>query len=393
MTTRSRIRLAALTSLPFLLVPFLPATAEESPGFHWNIGAELQHEDNVYRTLDRFAESDTIFVIKPELAWLGMRGKHRFDLTYQGDYAFYSDITDLNYNDHDLRARAHLEHTYRLASELTLGYIHDHDEPGSKDSVSIPIGEADKWWDGYGRLQVSYGRNDSKGQLVGRISYHERRYTNNWQEYRDYDLTRGVGTFYYRVAPKTRALFEVDLLDYKYKNKDFFGLNQTNFEYRLLTGVTWEATAKTSGVFKIGYRNTDYDDSRLNDLSGLALELDGYWQPNTYTKVTFIASQNTQSSAQQGSGGYVRRYLRGGIDHAITARTLVSAHALYGNDTFEGPLDRKDDRWYLRLGVTHSLRRWLDIKVEYRYEERDSNLDLYDYDTNIFLIGANTRFD
>ena len=379
--------------LSLLLASPLAFATEEEPGFHWNLGAELHYEDNVYRTLDRFAESDTIFVIKPELSWIALRGKHRFDLSYAGDYAFYNDVDDLNYNDHDLRARARLEHSYRLGSEITLGYLKSHDVPGSTDSASLPFGEADKWWDGYGKLQVSYGRTDSKGQLIGQLAYHERRYTNNQQDYRDYNLLRAVGTFFYRVAPKTRALFEVDLDDYDYRNEDSFGLNQTKFEYRLLTGVTWEATAKTSGVFKIGYRNTDYDDRRLNDLSGLALELDGTWKPNSYTRLTLIASQDTQNSAQQGSGGYVRRYLRADLDHAITARTLLSAKVLYGNDTFEGPLDRDDDRWYARLGVTHSLRRWLDVTAEYRYEERDSNIDIYDYDTNIFLIGATTRFD
>ncbi len=388
----SRNRFFPLFYLPLLLASSLLHAAEEEPGFHWNLGAELQHEDNVYRTLDRFAESDTIFVIKPELSWLALRGKHRFDLRYLGDYAFYFDVTDLNYDDHDLRARAHLEHSYRLASELTLGYIKDHDVPGANDSASLPFGEADKWWDGYGRLQLSYGRSDSKGQLVGRLAYHQRRYTNNAQEYRDYDLTRATGTFYYRVAPKTRMLFEVDLQDYDYLNEDRFGLNQTKFEYRLLTGVTWEATAKTSGLFKIGYRDTAYDDHRLADLNGLALELDAVWKPNSYTRVALIASQDTQNSAQQGSGGYVRRYLRADLDHAVTARTLLFAKVLYGNDTFEGPFDRDDDRWYAHLGITHSLRRWLDITTEYRYEERDSNIDIYDYDTNIFLVGVNTHF-
>jgi len=368
------------------------AAVKEEPGFNWKLDGELQHEDNVYRTLDRFSQSDTLFVLHPTLHWLGLKGKHRFDFGYEGEYAWYRDVSDLNYNDHHLKGRARLEHSYRLASELVLGYDRSHDVPGSTDALSLPIGEPDKWWEGYGSFQLSYGRNDSKGQLVGRIEYHKRRYTNNFQEYRDYRLTRGVGIFYYRIAPKTRMLFEVDLDDSHYPNDDLFGLNQTNFEYRLLSGVTWEATAKTSGTFKIGYRDRNYDDSRMSDLNGLALELDAVWKPNTYTKVTLSASQNNQNAARQGANGYVRRYLRGGIDHAITPRTLLTAHALYGNDKFEGAVNREDDRWFARIGVVHSLRRWLYARAEYRYEERDSNISLYDYKTNIFLIGLEGRF-
>jgi len=378
--------------LSLFLLHSLATAREEKPGFHWNLGMEYHHEDNVYRTLDPLAESDNIFILKPELAWLGLRGKHRFGLRYKGEYAWYSSVTDLNYDDHDVVALVRLEHNYRLATELTLGYLKTHDVPGQTDAISLPLFEVNKWWDGYGRVRISYGRDDSKGQLVGELAYHERRYTNNWQEYRDYDLTQFTGIFYYRIAPKTRLLFEADLLDYDYRNRDFFGLKQTNFMYRLLAGITWEATAKTSGTFKIGYRDTDYDNPRMADLNGLALSLDGTWKPNTYTRVTFGASQDTQQSAQQLSNGYVRRYLRVGIDHGITARTILSAETLYGNDTFEGPLEREDDRWYLRLGITHSLRRWLDLSIEYRYEERDSNIALYDYDTNIFLVEASTRF-
>ncbi len=368
-----------------------PSLAEENPGFNWNLGAGLFYDDNVYRTLDRFEESDTIFVIEPELSWKTQRGKHLFDLSYEGEYAFYSDVTDLNYDDHDLKAHALLDHSYRLNTEYTLGYRRDHDRPGQTDALSIPIGEVDKWRDAYGDFKISYGRSDSKGQIVGQLNYHQRRYTNNNQEFRDYNLVNLIGTFYYRVAPKTRLLFEFDFSDYDFQKYDLLGTNQSNREYRYLTGVTWEATAKTTGIFKIGYRDKNYDYDNFGDLTGLALWLDGIWQPNTYTKVTFRASQDTQNSAQRFSNGYIRRYLRGGIEHGITPRTLLTARAQYGNDTFEGPFNREDDRWYVRLGATHSLRRWLDVSVEYRYEKRDSTLDIYDFDANVFMISANTR--
>ncbi|HEB96954.1 MAG TPA: hypothetical protein ENI96_11060 [Sedimenticola thiotaurini] len=368
----------------------LPA---EKSGFDFNVEGQVRYDDNVYRTLDRFAESDTLFVLKPELSWTALRGKHRFDLSYQGDYAAYLDVTDLNYDDHLLEGRALLDHSYRLNSEYTLGYRRDHDRPGQTDALSIPVGEVDKWWDAYGDARVTYGRDDSKGQIVGQLNYHQRRYTNNRQEFRDYNLVQAIGTFYYRVAPKTRMLFELDFSDYDYQKRDLFGNNQSNKQYLYLTGVRWEATAKTTGIFKIGYRNRDYDSDLYGDLSGLALWLDGIWKPNTYTRVTFGAAEDNQNSAQRFSNGYVRRYIRGGIDHGITPRTLISAKVQYGTDTFEGPFDRKDNRWYLRLGVSHSLRRWLDVGAEYRFEQRDSSLDIYDFDANVFLVSATTRFD
>ena len=44
------------------------------------------------------------------------------------------------------------------------------------------------------------------------------------------------------------------------------------------------------------------------------------------------------------------------------------------------------------LGVDYNLLRWLDIGAEYRYEERDSDLDIFDYTANVFMLTARTTF-
>ncbi|MBA1332098.1 hypothetical protein QQ73_13570, partial [Candidatus Endoriftia persephone str. Guaymas] len=209
----------------------------------------------------------------------------------------------------------------------------------------------------------------------------------------NYNRLGAVGTFYYRVAPKTRMLFEIDLTDYNYQNNDASSNNQSSQQYQYLAGVTWEATAKTTGIFKIGYRNKNYDNKNLADLSGLAIWLDGAWKPNTYTKITFGASQDTQESAQSSSSGYVRRYLKTGLSHAITPRTKITAKLKYGNDEFNDNSNRKDDRLNASLSVEHSLLRWLDVSIAYRHEKRDSSLDIYDFSANIFMLTVSTRFD
>ena len=377
---------------PALLLAILStASLAESPGFLWNVETQLRYDDNVFRTPDN-EESDGIFVVKPNLSWLSLYGKHRFDLKYEGDYSLYFDISDLNYFNNHLKAHALLDHTSRTSSEYTLGHRWGQDQPGETDALSDSLEDPDEWRDGYAEGKVYFGRRDSQGQIVGRLGYHQRRYTNNNQEFRDYNLLGATSTFFYRVAPKTRLLFEISFLDYDYQNSDNFGGNQTNQEYRYLTGVTWEATAKTTSIFKIGYRDRNYDDDRFSDLTGLTLWLDGIWEPNDYTKVTLGASQENQESARQLSGGYVSRYIRGGLEYGITPRTLLITKVRYDNDDFEDRLDREDDSWDLRLGMKYSLLRRLDLGAEYRFEDRDSTQDIFDFRSNIFMLTASTRF-
>lgn len=394
--TGSRILVRALlVVLPLTLPALATAKKEERPGFFWNVETQLRYDDNVYRTHDKFKKSDEIGVIQPKLGWRMLYGKHRFDLGYAGDWGRYFDKTELDYTDHHLKAHALLDHSYRLTSEYTLGYRKDHDRPGGTDAFSFPNRSPDKWWEGYGKGKVSYGRKKSKGQIVGELQYHHRRYTNHDQDYRDYNMVRGTGTFYYRVAPKSRLLFEFSYADYDYQNKDAIGSDQSNQNYRYLTGVTWEATAKTTGILKVGYRETRYDNDRYGDQNGLFLFLDSIWKPNTYTRVTLGASVENQASARQGTNGYVTKAVKGGLSHKITPRIRLIANGRYARDEYDDSFtkDRNDDRWDLRAGVEYSLLRWLDLGAEYRYEERDSNFDIYDYSANVFMIRASTRFE
>lgn len=377
----------------FLILLSFAVSAQNIPGFHPNVEIQLLYDDNVRTVVDELKESDEIFVVNPDLAWIWLYGKHRFDLGYRGNYGLYFDDSILNYDDHRLIARTLLDHSYRLNTEFQLNYLRDHDPPGQTNALPNLLGEFDKWrnWNALGKLY--YGRDDSKGQIVAQLDYSIRRHTNNNQEFRDYDKLVSTGTFYYRIAPDTRLLLEAGLADSKFENKSSIGASQSNKEFRSLTGVTWDITAITSGTFKIGYLEKRYDSNVLSDLSGLTFWLDGIWNPNTYTTIIFGAIRDTQDSAQQFSGAFVKNTVRTDIRHAITPRTTLVGGLGYGRDEFEDALDREDTRWDARGGVKHSLLRWLEIGAEYRYMERDSTVDVFDFKSNIVMITAATKFE
>lgn len=379
-----RLMTKIVTALIFMIPPTL-SLAEKSPGFQWNVESQLRYDDNLYRTNEQFAESSTTFVIKPKLSWLSLYGKHLFDLTYQGDY-------DRLQFDHHLKAHALLDHSYRLNSEYTLGIDWDSDRPGKTNALSNSSSSLNRSRDIYSKGKIYYGHNDSQGQLQGQLVYHQQRYTNNNQEYRDHNRLGTTGIFYYRVAPKTRMLFEISFTNYDYLNDDSFGKNQSSQEFRYLTGVTWEATSKTTGIFKIGYQEKNYDDNAFGDLSSLALMLDSTWKPNTYTTITLGAAQESRESAQESSNGYLRRRIKTGLEHNITPRTQLLIKAWYGNDQFDDAFNREDDRLDLQLSVKYSLLRWLYIGAEYQYEERNSNLNAYDFNANVYTLLIGTNF-
>lgn len=386
--------LTPITIFVFLMAA-LPALVHANeamtPGFLFNAETQLLYDDNVYRTTNN-QDSDTAFIVKPKLAWHAVHGAHLFDLSYAGDYGRYFDQNSLDYTNHKFTAHALLDHSARLNTDYTLGYERGSDKPGSNDGISIEGEEPDEWNNSAFDALIEYGNSDSHGQLVGRIIYKEWRYTNNDSEFRDYNQAGATGTFYYRLAPRTRLLFELDYDDNDYQESDIFGSNQSNKEYSYLTGLTWEATAKTTGVFKIGYRDKNYQNDRFSDITGLALFLDGTWEPTTHTKVTFGASRDNENSAIQGSGGSTKTGIDAGLEHSITQRLMLSSSIRLSEEDFDGAFSRKDDRRYFALGVKYSLQPRFDIGIEYQFEERDSNRNLFDFTSNIIMLTASTRF-
>lgn len=381
-------------SLLLLLAPSPQTLAKsnEKPGLLLNLEAQILYDDNIYRSA-RTESDDNIFVLQPTAYWLAVSGAHQFSLNYVGDYGRYFEEDNLNYSDHKFTTTAKLDHSSRLNTDHTFEYHKSVDKPGSNDATFLPGESPDKWHTTQFKSKVTYGNTDSHGQLVGQLAYDKERYTNNDGNFRDNNELQATGTFFYRVAPRTRMLFEFDYVDSDYQNDDIFGSNQSNQKYSYLTGVTWEATAKTTGVFKLGYREQTYENKRFGNISGLALWLDGHWQPTAHTKVTFGASRDTEDSARQGASGSTQTVIHGGVEHGMTERVRLTSQFKLSNEDFDGNQSREDDRQYFSLGAKYSLRRWLDIGCEYQFEQRDSSQGSFNFTSHVFMLSVTTRFE
>jgi hypothetical protein len=99
------------------------------------------------------------------------------------------------------------------------------------------------------------------------------------------------------VAPKTQLLFQAVQTKYDYKPNSFAGwttLDSTDRKY--LVGVTWEAAAKTTGIFKVGQTKKDFSDASLRDFSKAGWEGQIKWSPLTYSSFDFSSSKTPGES-------------------------------------------------------------------------------------------------
>ena len=391
--TMTELKNIIKTTSCFLLVISTASQAEERTGLLLNGDVSAEYSDNVLNNSKNI--SDTAIILNPKVRYLAPIGKHDFIFSYRGEFTNYLKDSNLNYNAQKLGARLLLDHSNKINTEFSLGYDKINEAPGSTNSSTQDLTEFNQYSDKSALAKFYYGQRKSLGQFVFDYKYVNRSYLNNNQSYRDVEQNQFSATFYYRVAPKTRLLFQAVNENYDYEDRIFTSgkiFNQSNTNNLFLTGVEWQATAKSSGTFKIGYRDKDYDDVMFNDTSGLSYTLDMLWKPNTFTRLNLMASRQGSESAELNEAGFIKTTYSLAASHDITARTLVNAKYTFNNNDIISDSGRSDKRHTLKLGFNHSLRKWLNIKLAYKYQEKSSTLERFNFKSNTISISLETLF-
>lgn len=358
-----------------------PTQADDQvvPGFYPAVELDLVYDDNVRRTETNKLDS-MVFEVRPELQWVGVMGKHMVRLGYQGYYGFYESASTENFDDHYLGADTTLDLTQKLNINLTADYRREH------EARSVAVGaagtEPNRWEQWAVAGQAVYGRRIAKAQIALKALHRDREYKNNGQDFRDHTADEFTLTFYYNLGPKTQLLIEPSLTKYDYGTT---GATQDNDLRRVLVGVTWNATAKTTGAFKIGYHDKSFDNG-VGDTNGLSADASIIWKPKTYSTVTATLSRNAYDSAL-GGGSQSFEALVAKLDwtHELTRLTELQAGLSFENDEYD--LGREDDLLGAYVGVSYALRRWLTVGVRYDYGQRDANVAGADFEDNRIAIG------
>ncbi|MBL4630154.1 MAG: outer membrane beta-barrel protein [Paraglaciecola sp.] len=376
-----------LVLLGLLIAPFRALSLEE--GFAPSVTVNLLQDNNVYRTTDEI--SDSITSVAPTFVYNELYGKQAIKAQYKGDYAFFSDNSSLNYFNHDLLVMALLDHSYSLSSVFTAKYQNKIEQPGTTNALTSLLTEFNQRSIAELSSKVLYGAQKSKGQIVASYAQSKFRYENNNQEFRDYDREKIAGTFFYRIAPKTRFLLEANMVNLDYINNTNFDFSSKQKSY--LAGVEWNATAVTSSVFKIGYQDVAYVNDVISDLSGLSYFLDMFWKPNTYSLVKIGASRAARESAEQSLGGFLSNEYDLDVEHEFTRRTKLSVSYQYIEYDFDNNQSRKNKSQNISITLKYQSKRWLQMHIGYEVIKRESTSQQYEFDARVVNAGLVMSFD
>jgi len=349
------------------------------------VSLQAGYDDNIYSTASGEVESWKS-IISPALQLKMVQGKSEYTLNYQLHQGIYQESSDDNYTDHQLDGRVFLDLNSRNRLELVAGYLAGHEGRGTglnQGTAALTNNKPVEYHVNSLFSAYEYGGQEAKGRIRLAATYQDREYDNyrSQTQVKDRENVKMIGTFFYRVLPKTSLLFELSNEDIDYR---LSSVNLDSTERKYLLGATWDATAKTSGTVKLGYSDKDFDSSAREDGDGSSWEVAMRWAPRSYS--VFDISTNRGTRETDGTGDYIDSTdFNLQWTHAWSGVWRSRVYLNLSNDDYAKSA-REDDGRTVGLGLDFFTTRWLNLALDYRYSERDSNQSDLNFERNAIYL-------
>jgi len=363
-----------------------PPRALTFRGVSLRLDTDASFDDNVRRS-ERDEIADFVLAVRPSVRVDAGWRKHRLTASYRGDIGLFASETDESFFDNALDGAVLLDLTRKLDVRLRSGIEFGHDPRGDVDARLVQAAEPDRWRRTSYGTEVSYGRRVAQAQLIGSFDSASTRYTNNDQEFRDFDRIALTGTARWNFGPRLSALLRARLASFNYLSP-LSSLDSVEDAWQV--GVAWEATAKTSGEYLMGFSRKRFEDAAQEDFSGFSWESRVRWEPKPYSIVTGSTSRRTAEASQAGASFLVSNTLRLDWRHEFTERLALETGGRFTLADFSD--DREDTLLDLEAELAWLWRDWLALAVGYRFSARSSSVAGADYTNNLFRVTVSTFF-
>jgi len=361
------------------------------------------HDDNIYlgngtNNTDEIKESDWITHLQPALLLdYDLNGRGSLKLGYQGDWAYYGENDNNNWNNQN--GLFNLD--YKAPGGLILAFNDRYSD------AEDPYGSLNEY--GLGQPQTVRWSNDLKTKIGYEFSNRFRMFayyntfTQDYEELKDftqdyYEHEYGIGAEI-RLLPKTWGFTR-----YHYGSRNYFThpagsgstkANDSDFDWhRVNAGLTWDIGAKLQGELNFGYQWRNYDNSR--DAFGNRYEDENTWIAGTSLNYSATATTTLSCSITRGlieSASDTNEYNETTgfgltLQQILYTKFTLGAGVNYSINDYNLPINnpREDDNYRFNLDLLYRIQTWLNAGVGYSYNRKDSNDMTNDYTGNQFTI-------
>ncbi|MFW0758982.1 outer membrane beta-barrel protein [Pseudomonas sp. H11T01] len=351
-------------------------------GFNFTPTLELSESyDDNFRELQRNRQSSLVTKLAPYFELKAEDRNSATRLIWQPTQYIYHDEPDASNTAQRVRLDSIMEFTDRHRLKLDVeARKYEQTNSTAVDGIN------DKIRSNRVNGLYTYGARSAANQIDLGANYAQLRYDNSDGINNDKERnTTGLNTtWYHRIGSNTRGVLEYDhtIFDYLQSNSP-----RSSKSDAVLAGAEWDFTARTTGNVRVGFERKNFDNSSSKDLNNPTWQVDLRWKPRTYSTFTFVASQ-AMAEGDDGSQAVKATSVLLGWRHGWTERITTEAEAGLARYVYEGQ-SRTDNFRDANLALVYAMRRWLDIKLGYRYRNDNSDADNQSFVRNVFLISFN----
>jgi polysaccharide biosynthesis protein VpsM len=307
--------------------------------------------------------------------------RYQIYLLYNADIDFFSRYSSENTVNHKLEGLFQ----YNLRGGLSLAFLDQfliaHDDRGSGISTKV-----DKYISNLAHFTASY-------EPFERFKF-KADYTNFLV---DYDASRndfrdrvdnGIALYaFYKLKPKTSVFVEYDYVNVDY-DKHISGLDSREHHY--FGGLQWDVTAKTKGTVKAGYGVKDFVTSDFGDENYFTMEANIDYKLTSKTTLILKAARETNETDISASDYILTNRIELEYLQRLTGKITAHIRLAYEDDDYRGGFLIDDEKERLRnryyrggFALQYKLKEWLETNIGYLYTRRNSNINDFDYTSNI----------
>ncbi len=161
----------------------------------------------------------------------------------------------------------------------------------------------------------------------------------------------------------------------------------------------WELSGKSALDARLGYTDLSYDELDDRDFQGGSGRMTFKWVPTGKTKIDIAAWQETSTLRSEIADYVLSRGFSVKPVWSATSKISIVGEVSFENEDFKGSNEirdqlglqkRDDDTWIYRILANWDPRRYLRFSLGYKRSERDSSIDVRDFDDN--QVDAKVKF-
>jgi hypothetical protein len=347
------------------------------------LGLTVGYDDNL-NLAPRGADASWLWTLSPGLRVEGGSERSRVRATLSAEATRHPSSPVDDYEDYGLEFAWIYNPRVRHQFTLDGGRRFGHDGRGTaarEGDLGLLQLDVDRFRRDDVGLRYRFGAPGARGRIeldarAGQVDYLNNR---ELTAFRDRDDAGLGAAFYWRVAPRTSVLVRGERQRYDY---DFATLDSR--ETHWFVGAEYEASARSTASAMVGRASKRFDDPLRDDFSGASWRARWDWRPRSYS--LFSLSTGGEADETNGFGDYIlRRDVTLGWTHDWSARLRSNVDAGFAREA-QRPTERTDHVRYAGIGADYALRRWLRAGASWRWYDRSSSVDAFEYDRNLVLF-------